>query len=165
MNLARITKHVFMPHWQVRRAFPPNSLAAIEKAIHASEGAHVGQIRFAVEAALHGRSLYEGLLPRDRAIEVFSLLRMWDTEYRNGVLIYLLLADRDVEIVVDRAVHTKVGTPQWEAICHKMEARFRAGQFEAGVVQGVQAVTEHLTRHFPTSEHRPRALPERVAVL
>ena len=165
MTLRRIAKHLLMTHWQVRRAFPPHALTAIEKAIKASERAHAGQIRFAVEGALHGMPLYRGQSPRERAIEMFSHLRMWDTEYRNGVLIYLLLADRDVEIVADRGVHTKVSSPEWETICNKMETRFKEGHFEVGVVHGIEAVTAQLTKHFPVSGHRGHELSDTPVVL
>ena len=104
MNIKRITKHLLLTHWQVNRAFSSDTLIAIDSAIKASEAAHVGEIRFAVEGALDGTALFRGQSARERAIEVFSQLRIWDTEHNNGVLIYLLLADRDVEIVVDRGI-------------------------------------------------------------
>lgn len=87
---------------------------------------------------------------RQRSIEVFSQLRVWDTEYNNGVLIYLLLADRHVEIVADRGIHNRIGSEQWEKICRAMETAFRQGQFEAGVIAGIAAISAHLQAHFPT---------------
>ncbi|MDB5995599.1 MAG: hypothetical protein JWP42_2735, partial [Pseudomonas sp.] len=99
MGIARITKHLLGNQSRVRKAFPPKSLAAIEQAIKASEASHAGQIRFVVEGALDGAPLFRDQSARERAIDVFSKLRIWDTEHNNGVLIYLLLADRDVEIV------------------------------------------------------------------
>jgi uncharacterized membrane protein len=110
MNIKRIARHLMATHWQVNRAFPRRTLIAIEKSIQASETAHVGEIRFVVEGALDGTPLFKGQSARERAIDVFSQLRIWDTEHNNGVLIYLLLADRDVEIVADRGIHSKVGS-------------------------------------------------------
>jgi hypothetical protein len=101
----RICKHLSMPPWRLRRCFPPATLEAIEIEIKANEASHAGEICFVVEGALHGAALYRGQSPRDRAIELFSLLHLWDTHHRNAVLIYVLLADRAVEIVADRGAH------------------------------------------------------------
>ena len=165
MNIKRITKHLLLTHWQVNRAFPSDTLIAIDRAIKASEAAHVGEIRFAVEGALDGTALFRGQSARERAIEVFSQLRIWDTEHNNGVLIYLLLADRDVEIVVDRGIHSKVCSGEWEKICRKMETAFKQGNYEGGVVSGIQAVTQHLTTYFPAASAGRNELPDKPVVL
>lgn len=165
MDLKRIVRHFFTGRANVQRVFPPQTLASIEQAIREAEAKHNGQIRFAVEASLDLRPLLAGQSARQRAIEVFSNLRVWDTEHNNGVLIYLLLADRDVEIVADRGIHTKLGQETWEAICHEMEAAFRAGNFEAGVLAGIHAVGEHLSRHFPARSGKPNELPDTPVML
>ncbi len=154
-----------MTHWQVNRAFPRQTLIAIEQAIKASETTHVGEIRFVVEGALHSTPLFKGQSARERAIDVFSQLRIWDTEHNNGVLIYLLLADRDVEIVADRGIHAKVGTREWENICRKMETAFKQANYEDGVVSGIQAVTQRLLKHFPASGAGQNELPDKPVVL
>lgn len=154
-----------MTPWRLRRAFSRPTLDAIEKAVRASESVHGGQIRFAVEGALHGARLYRGESPRERALEVFSQLRMWDTEHRNGVLIYVLLADRAVEIVADRGAHVRVGSAEWQSICRSMEGHFRAGEYRVGAVKGIEAVTRHLARHFPASHGGSRELPDAPVVL
>jgi uncharacterized membrane protein len=165
MGIARIGKHLLGNRSRVRAAFPPRALAAIEQAIKASEASHAGQIRFVVEGALDGAPLLRGQSARERAIDVFSQLRIWDTEHNNGVLIYLLLADRDVEIVVDRGIDAKVGAAGWETICRAMEVEFRAGQFERGVIAGIQAVTQHLARHFPKHGSGGNELPDAPVVM
>ena len=165
MNIKRIAKHLLLTHWQVNRAFPRHALIAIEQAIKASESAHVGEIRFAVEGALHGAALFRGQPATARALEVFSSLRVWDTEHNNGLLIYLLLADRAVEIVADRGIHSKVGLPEWEKVCRSMEAAFGQAKYEWGVVCGVQAVTQHLAQHFPASGTGRNELPDSPIVM
>jgi uncharacterized membrane protein len=165
MSAGRILRHLMQPAWTVRRAFPAHSLEAIRGAIAQSEAGHTGEIRFAVEHALDLRGLLRNLSARERAIDVFSQLRVWDTEHNNGVLIYLLLADRDVEIVADRGIHARVGSQGWEAICRGMEAAFGAGRFEAGVLDGIQAIGEHLRRHFPSAGGGENELPDRPVVL
>ena len=165
MNIKRITRHLLLTPWQVNRAFPSDTLVAIDAAIKASEAAHAGEIRFVVEGALDGTPLFKGQSARERAIEVFSLLRIWDTEHNNGVLIYLLLADRDVEIVADRGIHAKVGLEEWEKICHTMETAFKQANYEGGVVSGIQAVTQHLTTYFPAASAGRNELPDKPVVL
>ena len=131
MDLSRILRHLFATMWSVRRAFPPSALDAIERTIGETEAMHEGQIRFAVEHALDLPQLLAGMSARARAVDVFSHLRVWDTEHNNGVLIYLLLADRDVEIVADRGIYLRVDEG-WEAICHRMEERFQEMRKIAG---------------------------------
>lgn len=143
----RILQHSLMPHWRVKQAFSDDALRNIEHAITASELNHSGQIRFAVEANLSLQQLVAKLKPQHRAIQVFSDLRVWDTEQNNGVLIYLLLADRDVEIVADRGIHHHVGVDNWENICVQMESRFKQGEFEAGVIEGIQSISQHLEQY------------------
>ncbi|BCF95908.1 hypothetical protein PPGU19_004770 [Paraburkholderia sp. PGU19] len=153
MDLKRIIRHLLMTHWRVNAAFPPRTLSVIEKTIQESHKAHVGQVRFVVEGALHNAALFDGLTARERAIDVFSQLRVWDTEQNNGVLIYLLLADRDVEIIADRGIHLRVSAAEWEAVCQMMESEFQRGKYQAGAVRGVEQVTVLLKNHFPA--HRP----------
>ena len=165
MNINRIAKHLLMTHWQVNRAFPRGTLAAIDRAIKASETAHGGEIRFAVEGALDSAALFKGQSGKERALEVFSQLRVWDTRHNNGLLIYLLLADRQVEIVADRGIHKKVGTAEWENVCRTIETAFKQNNYEDGVVSGIQAVTQHLAKHFPTSDAGRNELPDKPVVL
>ena len=165
MNIKRIAKHLLMTHWQVNRAFPRGTLVAIDRAIKASEAAHIGEVRFVVEGALDGALLFKGQSGKERALDVFSNLRVWDTQHNNGLLIYLLLADRHVEIVADRGIHEKVGTREWENICRCMETVFRQANYEGGVVTGIQAVTKLLTKYFPASTGGRNELPDKPVVL
>ena len=159
MDLGRIARHLLFGARRVRSAFPDAALAAIERAIKASEAAHTGEIRFAVEAALDPWTVLRGLSARERALEVFSTLRVWDTERNNGVLIYLLLADRDVEIVADRAIASRVNAEDWQTICWEMETQFKRRDFERAIVSGVGAVAALLARHFPPGERPVNELP------
>ncbi|HXM80304.1 MAG TPA: TPM domain-containing protein [Burkholderiales bacterium] len=162
MDLRRVARHVFAFPGVARRAFPPASLSAIEKAIQETEREHAGQIRLAVESALDIGPLLRGQTARERAIEVFSELRVWDTEHNNGVLIYLLLADRNVEIVADRGIDARTDT-QWEQICRAMEARLSKREYQDAVVEGIRAIAGHLARHFPGST--VNELPDKPVVL
>lgn len=165
MDLARIVRHLLTGELALRRALPQAAMDAIERAIREGERIHGGEIRFAVEASLGLGALWRGQSARDRAIDVFSELRVWDTEHNNGVLIYLLLADHDVEIVADRGVHRRAGDAAWEALCRNMEAAFRAGRFEEGAVAGVRAVSALLAQHYPAQAMNVNELSDRPVIL
>ncbi|MBS2132106.1 TPM domain-containing protein (plasmid) [Burkholderia thailandensis] len=165
MDIRRIIRHLLTTHWMVRRAFSRDARAAIGRAIKACDAGHAGAVCFAVEGALHSAALLRGQSARERAIEVFSQLRVWDTEHNNGVLIYVLLADRAVEIVADRGVHEKVGETGWQAICAPMETAFRQAAYRDGAVKGIQAVAQHLTTHYPAIGPNRDELPDAPVML
>jgi uncharacterized membrane protein len=165
MKIVRLLRHLLAPDWTVRLAFPAGSMRRIEQAIATSERRHGGQVRFAVETALDPLVILRDMSARERAIEVFSALRVWDTEHNNGVLIYLLLADRDVEIVADRGIASRVPKEGWEAICWEMEELLRGRDFERAVITGIGAVGAHLAQHFPPQGPASNELPDKPAIL
>jgi uncharacterized membrane protein len=165
MGIKRIGKHLVEHHWRVRRVFPREVLSQIEQAIKAGEATHSGQVRFVVEGALDGRPLFKGQSARARALDIFSQLRIWDTAHNNGVLIYLLLADRDVEIVADRGIDAHVSAAGWDKICKAMEVDFRNGNFSGGVIKGIAAVSHELARYFPKQGAGPNELPDTPVVI
>ena len=146
--IIRFFKHMFSYPWQVKCYFSAVALHNIEQAISASEKKHAGEIRFIVETGLHPLEILYKKTPKKRALQLFGHLNIWDTEHNNGVLIYLLLVDRDVEIVADRGIDRHVGHAGWEKICHDMEVQFRKGEFEAGVLQGIAEISVELEKHF-----------------
>lgn len=165
MNLRRMLRHLLPPPWLLRRrAFDARALQALEAAIADAERGHRGEIRFAVEATLGPRALLRGQPARERALEVFSELRVWDTAEDNGVLIYVLLADHDVEIVADRGVAARVDTAEWAAICRDMEACFKAGRYADGARAGIRRVGTLLARHYPGADRAGNELPDRPHV-
>ncbi len=149
--------------------FPTSTLDAIERAVARAERTHAGEIRFAIETSLAPLHVLNELSPRDRAFDVFSSLRVWDTEHNNGVLIYVQLADRDVEIVADRGLLGRVSPSDWEGICRLMEDHFRAGRYQAGAIAGVDAVGTLLGRHYPPPDGQALSthnqLPDRPTLL
>jgi len=165
VKCGRVLRHLFTPPWAWRRAFPRATLDAIEAAIAASERHHGGEIRFAVEPALGLGQIWRGLNGRARAVEVFAQLRVWDTEHNSGVLIYLLLADRDIEIVADRGVAARVPQSDWDAVARAMEARFRQGDHMGGGLAGIERVGALLTQHFPPPRHNPDELANRPVIV
>jgi uncharacterized membrane protein len=155
MDLARTVKHLLTTRRSVKRCFSESGLAAIDKAIAESKVLHGGEIRFAIEPALHPAQLWRNLGPRERAVELFSELRVWDTEHNSGVLIYVLLADRAIEIVADRGVHVRVGATGWTLIADAMRADFAAGRFQEGALDGIAAISRELLDFLPTGSGDP----------
>ena len=162
----RFLRHLATDHGSVRRAFPDAALARIEALVGEGEKGHRGQVRFAVEPALPLARVLSRVTPRERALEVFGLLRVWDTEENCGILVYLLLADRAVEIVADRGIHRRVGDAAWAAVCRKMKAAFRGGRFAEGVEAGLAEVNALLAEHYPREGGGAgNELPDRPVVL
>ena len=164
-KIIRFVKHLTAARWQVIRRFPKHSMKAIEAAIRSSETKHMGELRFVVEAGLDWPQLFAGINSRERALDLFSSLRVWDTEHNSGVLIYLLLAEHKVEIVADRGINASVDQSEWGKICHDMEGKFRMGDFENGVLVGISAISALLQQHYPAQAHNPNDLPDRPAIL
>lgn len=127
------------------------TLSAIEAAITEGEKRHRGQVRFVVEAELTIPQLWHGLSTRQRAIDIFSLQRVWDTAENNGVLIYVLLADRKVEIVADRGIHQHAGDQRWQSICREIEHHYRKAEFLAGSIGSIEKISAELAYYFPAN--------------
>ena len=165
MGIRRALRHLFATRWGTRRRFDAAVRARIEAAIAAVERSHAGEIRFAVETAFDLPELWWGLTPRERAVQVFGQLGVWDTAGNNGVLIYVLMADRDVEIVADRAIAARVSREEWESVCREMEAHFKEGRFAEGSEAGIAAVGRLLARHFPGQGGDRNEQPDRPVML
>lgn len=165
MDIRRWLHHLLAPQWWVLRAFDRPTLDAIEQAVAASESLHRGELRFVVEGGLPVLHLWRRTTPRERAIEMFSALRIWDTAENSGVLIYVQMADRCVEIVADRGIAARVEQAEWERICRAMEQAFRAGDYRRGAIEALAAASELLSRHLPAAATNPDELPDRPLVV
>ncbi|TVO69247.1 TPM domain-containing protein [Denitromonas ohlonensis] len=165
MDFKRMLRHLMIPTWQVKRRFPEPLLAQVESAIRASESAHRGEIGFAIEGGLDLADLWRGVSPRQRALDAFASLGIWDTEENTGVLVYIQYADHAVEIVADRGISRHVPPEQWQAICRTLEARFREGDYATGCAAAVSAIGDLIATHFPKTDGNPNELPNRPVIL
>lgn len=162
----RMLRHLFTSRWRTRALFDAATLAQIQAACVAAEAQHRGEIRFAIESALPLGALWHRLSPRARALQVFAQLHVWDTQHNNGVLIYVLRADRAVEIVADRGINAQVSDAEWQAICRDVEAHYRAGRYVDGSLAGVAGVARLIARHFPTGlAEETQELPSQPVLL
>ena len=164
-KIRRLLKHLITPGWLARRVFNSTVLDRLEQAIRDSEPQHGAELRLVIESELDLHDLLHAITPRQRAIELFSRLRVWDTEENNGVLIYVQCVDRTLEIVADRGVAAKVDQSQWDAVCVQMGVAFRAGKYEAGVLQGIADISGVLARHYPRQDGYDNELPDRPIIL
>jgi len=166
MQLIRLIKHLLTTRASVKSYFSQSGLAAIKSAISAAENNHRGEICFAVEAALSPTQIFAGMTSRERALDVFSELRVWDTELNSGVLVYFLLADRAIEIIADRGINNKTQSEQvWQKVVTCMQDAFTAGHYEAGAINGIAAVARELIKYFPAEGENPDELPNDVVLL
>lgn len=166
MDLGRIFKHLALPDLAVRRALPSSVAGTVERAVAAAEKAHDVELRVVVEGGLPLAALVRGVGSRERAIELFSQLRVWDTRNNTGVLIYLQFADRKIEIVADRGISARVPQGDWDAACGAIAAKFAAGRFEQGVLAGIERITAILEKYVPPPPAGDAdELPDRPVVL
>lgn len=155
-RLARSTGHTLAP----------DALQRLTQAVAQAEQGHTGEIRLCVEARLPSSYLQrpESMadIVRQRALSQFSKLRVWDTEHNNGVLIYLLLVERSIELVADRGIDARVAPQVWQSIVQDLREQLQRGAFEEGLHQAVAQVAAQLRTHFPTSpgQPNPNELPD-----
>ncbi|MFN3884708.1 MAG: TPM domain-containing protein, partial [Rhodocyclaceae bacterium] len=152
MRIARLLKHLLTPPWLALRRFPASLRDEITVAVMASERRHRGEIRVAIEGPLSVADLWRDVSPRERAAELFAALRVWDTEENCGVLIYLQLVDRAVEILADRGIAAKAPPAAWQALCRGLEVALREGRYREGLLAAIEEVTRVLAAHFPAHD-------------
>ncbi len=126
---------------------------------------HNGELRFAVENALAPGWVWRGMSARQRATEIFSNLRVWDTEENSGVLIYVLLADTEVHIVADCGIAARVAQTEWDAIAGAIQGAFRQGDFRNGELRGIEGITTILAAHFPAKANNINELPDMPIII
>ncbi|NHZ64232.1 TPM domain-containing protein [Massilia genomosp. 1] len=164
-RMARMWRHWRSTAAKGRRAFPPETLDAIGKAITAGEQTHRSELRLIVEHAMPFDALWAGMGIRERAIALFAEYGIWDTEDNCGVLIYVNLAEHRVEIVTDRNVGRKIDNIVWKRLCALMTQGFAQGQFHAATLAALEQVNALLAEHFPAKGARANELPDRPIML
>jgi uncharacterized membrane protein len=165
MQLARWLSHLTCSARRTRTLFSPAVLAEIEAEVTAAESRHAGEIRFVIETALPWPLLWRRISARERALELFARFQVWDTEANNGVLIYLLRADRAVEIIADRGINARVAPAEWELVCRQVEAHYRAGRYVEGSRAAVSGVAVLLAQHFPAARASGNELPNQAILI
>ena len=155
MDVARVGRHLFSTQRAAHRLFGRDALGRLQDVIADGEQRHRGDVRLIVESALPLRKVMRGMSPRHRALDLFGTYRVWDTEHNNGVLLYLNVADRRVEIVADRAASHAIDDATWRAITERATGSFASGAFEAGTAAALVAIHDAMARAFPADGRPP----------
>jgi uncharacterized membrane protein len=165
-RLQRLLTNAFGQWFAARRCFPEPLLQAMTAAIAAGERTHLGEVRFAVESRLSPWMVLDGVDAVARARQVFAQLQVWDTAHNTGVLFYVLLAEKRIEIVADRGIASRVAQTEWDAICAQMRDSYAAGRWREGSLAGIAAAHALLQTHFPSDgADNPDELPDRPTLL
>ena len=165
IRLKRFFKHRWVDEASIRRELPPELLLRLEQRVQASERRHSGEIRICVETSLPLRYLFQdaptATLVQERALEVFSSMRIWDTANNNGVLIYLLTVEHAIEVVADRGLNSWMDAAAWVRLVSEMGSAFKRGDYEGGLTHALEEVSSILVQHFPlrAGESNPNELP------
>lgn len=146
--------------WRLRRKyFPQTVLDELAASIARSEQEHAGELMLAIEAAAPAHEPDTRL----RALEVFGRLRVWDTPLNTGVLLYLALDRRHIELVADRGV----GAPdaEWEAICGRLRSDLAQGRYLDGVKAAIEAIEQVCRQYCPPAAGEGNQLPDQPVLL
>jgi uncharacterized membrane protein len=162
---ARLLQHWLAALRPTHRRLAQPERTRIEQAVADAEQRHAGEIRVVIEAALPFGQIWHGVAARARALQLFAQLGVWDTAANNGVLVYLLLADRAVEFVADRAIAAHIPDSEWASLCRDVEARCARGELAEGCCVAVAGVAAQLERHFPRGSNPANELPNQPILL
>lgn len=165
MDFLRLLKHLMVPGWWARRAFRAADREAIHAAIAASERLHRGELCLVVEGPMPVSVSLRGTPARRRAEQLFSRFGVGETREASGILIYVQLLDRRVEILADRGIAERVGQAEWDRICRAVEASFRQGAWRRGTLEAIDDATRLLRLHFPARRDNPNELDDRPRIL
>jgi uncharacterized membrane protein YgcG len=164
-KLSRALRHLTTTRYSGKKAFPCATLGAIQQAIAAGESVHRAEIRLIVEPSLEFSAIVAGLSSRARAHELFSQYRIWDTEENCGILIYIDLADHQVEIVADRGISRLIPQHHWHAVCKTMTSGFAKGEYHDSVIAGIRQLNAALQEHFPDNGAQANQLSNKPILL
>lgn len=165
-TFARLFRHLSTTSFAGKKAFPPETLKAIEREIAQGERRHRAEVKLIIEPALPLSAVLQGISPRERARELFAHYRVWDTEENCGVLVYVNLADHKVEIVADRGVGKTVAARNWQAICRTLTKGFAEGNFHDSTITALTQLNGLLEQHYPNGgDATANELPDRPLVL
>lgn len=164
-TLSRLWRHLVTSSADGRRAFPEPTLDAIRDRIAEGERRHRAEVRMVVETSLAARQVLQKMTARQRAAELFLEHGIWDTEENIGVLIYVLIADHKVEILADRRVARSVTPDEWRTVCNTMTDAFRANDYHAGALAGLDRLNALLAERFPDDGGQSNQLSNEPLIL
>lgn len=140
------------------------ALEALQATVAEAESGHEGEIRLLIERAMPLVRAWRQRV-RERAEEMFAHLRVWDTAKRSGVLVYVNLAERRVELVADEGIRAVVAEGRWQALCDEAAIAMHQGEPLAALQTLLLAIGAELRRHFAHAPgEQENALPDHVVL-
>jgi uncharacterized membrane protein len=100
----------------------------------------------------------------DRAAFIFRELDMHRTRERNGVLLYVNVADRRLAVIGDAGIHTHVGQDFWNDVVELVRMHFIGGRHADGIVAGIERIGEKLRAHFPGRKDDSNELSDEISM-
>jgi uncharacterized membrane protein len=164
MAMKRLAKHLTTGTWHIRRAISASGRRELAQSVESAERGTSAEIVVVIEAALDWRAVTRGHSARHRALEVFSRERVWDTEHNNGILLYLLVADRDAELVADRGFNDKVHPEEWQEVCRMLERESKSTDLSGGLTKALEAIGSIARRIFPAATS-PNELGDTIRII
>jgi len=164
---ATLWRHLWLDEHDARRWVGRDGLVRLAQQVRESEAHHLGEIRVCIEAALPLPRLLQGQSPRARALALFERLGIGRTRGRNGVLVYLLLADHAIEVVVDPALHTLAPPAHWQPVVDAVRAHAAPGHPLQGLQRALETIDRLLREHVPVGPGgaNPNELPDEPLVI
>ena len=145
------------PLFKKKDFFSPADNEKVVQAIRNAEMRTSGEIRVFIE------SRCRFIDAMDRALEIFTNLKMDQTEFRNAVLLYIALKDRQLAVYGDKGIHEKVGGEFWNIAVKKILAHFNKDDYAGGIANCVTEIGESLQQHFPYDKETDKnELPDEI---
>ena len=157
MPVMRMVRHRLAINRAGKKLFNKDTMVRLQAAIADGERSHRGEVRLIVESAMPMRKLWRGITGRQRALDLFGSFRVWDTAERNGVLLYVNLADRALEVVSDREASRLTRDQHWLLACQIAQEAFKRDDFEGGTLGAIATIHQALAATFPLQASRPDA--------
>ena len=143
----------FISALRYRRHLQARNIEVLRQTIMQAEKGHRGEIRLVIEHHLPLSQILSNTSARQRAIQWFSDLRVWDTEGNTGILLYLLLNEKKIELVADRGIASQVSQNEWNQICLNLQNKLTEQEVEAGLIMTLNQLGQLLIQHFPHVEN------------
>ena len=163
-SLKRWFKH-FLYISSTHRYFNKQDRMQIANAVQQAEKGHVGEIQVVIEGHIPCSQAYHQNT-RLRAQQLFAELGVWDTELNSGVLLYLNLCERKVEIVIDRGLKNATQTMTWNEICQNIVVTLAQKEYLRAVTEGVNEIGQVLDQYYVKNDlYDENELPNEPIIL
>jgi uncharacterized membrane protein len=142
--------------------FSDDEFLRISNKIIEAEKTTSGEIRVGVREKKN--LLNRGKSIRKLAEEEFFKLNMHNTRDKTGILLYLLLSERQFYILADEGINSKVSQDTWDHVRDEIQDKFKDGQYSRGIISGIEKVGKILSEHFPIKPDDTNELSNKIVI-